>query len=98
MEDEIGRAKIFADCLYGLSDGFLWLAGTNTWRGGTLCWDVPMDAGQVAINAPLFSKKLRTAFILGIVGTSPAIGCLILAVRLTESLDSISFFISLSAR
>ena len=69
MEDEPGRASLLQIIAGdGLSGGFLWLAGTNTWRGGPLCWSVRMNGGQreARMSPPprgsAFGKEADAAF------------------------------------
>ena len=79
MENEIGRASLLQTIAGdGLSDGFLWLAGTNAGWGWDRALRRPDGCRQAVRTRPLYSKKLERPFFC-LVGMTSAIGCLILA-------------------
>ena len=58
----------------GLSDGILWLAGTNAGWGWDRALRRPDGCRQAVRTRPLYSKKLRTALLLVLVGIALASG------------------------
>ena len=48
----------------GLSDGFLWLAGTNTGCGWPVCWDVRMNIGMPLSTRSLYLRSFARPLFL----------------------------------